>query len=154
MKTPSLIAALCLTLSIGSPSLAQDAVSNAIKARQAQMLLYGFNLGQLGAMAKGAVPYNADVANAAAANLVHLTSLNGQSMWIADSDDMSADNTRALPAIWENLADVGAKTSAVAEAALAMQAAAGSGLDGVRGAIGDLGAACGACHKIYRAPKN
>ena len=38
-----------------APVLAQDAIRNAITARQSLMHLYAFNLGQLGAMAKGEV---------------------------------------------------------------------------------------------------
>jgi len=38
----------------------------AIKARQAQMQLYGFNLGTLGAMAQEKMPYDAAVASVAA----------------------------------------------------------------------------------------
>jgi cytochrome c556 len=158
VKPTKLIPALAIALSLSLSALtvsaqAQDAVSAAIKARQAQMALYAFNLGQLGAMAKGAVDYDADAAKAAAGNLVKLTSLSGGAMWLPGSDDMSADKTRALPAIWENFPDVAAKSSAVAEAAVAMEAASGNGLDALRGAIGPLGGACGACHKAYRAPE-
>lgn len=153
MKPIKLALLFALTFSPGA-ALAQDAISNAIKARQAQMTLYAFNIGQLGAMAKGAMPYDAATAQAAADNLVHMTSLHAAAMWVADSDEMSADNTRALPALWENFPDVIAKSKTTADAALVMQAAAGTGVDGIRSSIGALGQACGACHKAYRAPKN
>lgn len=133
--------------------MAQDAISSAIKARQAQMTLYGFNLGQLGAMANGSLPYDADAAQAAADNLVHMSSLSAGPMWPAGSDNVSADNTRALPALWQNFPDVVEKLGAVSAAALAMQAADGTGVEGIQGAIGGLGQSCGACHKAYRAPQ-
>ena len=61
------------------------------------------------------------------------------------------DETKALPAGWESASmdDVMAKGGALAEAAMAMQAAAGS-LEGVQASIGAVGGACGGCHKVYR----
>ncbi len=123
----------------------------AIKARQGQMQLYAFNLGQLGAMARGNADYNADVASAAAANLVALSSLNAMAMWPAGSDADNAQNTRALAAIWQNFPDVGAKAQALADAASAMADAAGTDLASLQGAMRGLGGACGGCHKAYRA---
>jgi cytochrome c556 len=122
-------------------------------ARQSQMRLYAFNLGQLGAMAKGAVEYNAGAAQAAADNLVALATSNQMSYWIPGSSTADMEGTAALPAIWQPGSEVGAKGKALAEAALAMQAAAGS-LDGIRASIGTVGGACGSCHKAYRKPKN
>lgn len=154
MKTVTRIAGAALAaLMVAGPVAAQDAVANAIKARQSQMRLYAFNLGQLGAMAKGAIEYNADQASAAAGNLALLSKLNAGAMWVADSDALSAANTRALPEIWDNLADVGTKAQALAAAASAMDAAAGTGLTALQAAMGPLGAACGGCHKAYRAPE-
>lgn len=131
-----------------------DAAKAAIKARQAQMDLYAFNMGALGAMAKGAMPYDAEVASKAAGNLAMLTKMDQSRMWPNGSDDMSADNTRALPAIWENMGDVMAKGGDLVTAAAAMEAAAGNGLEALQAAMGPLGGACGACHKAYRAPKS
>lgn len=123
----------------------------AIKARKAQMQLYAFNLGQLGAMARGKAEYNADAASAAAANLVSLSTLNGMAMWPAGSDADNAQNTRALAAIWQNFPDVGAKSQAMKDAANAMADAAGTDLASLQAAMGALGGSCGACHKAYRA---
>ena len=123
----------------------------AAKARQAQMQLQAFNLGTLGAMAKGAVPFDAVAAQAAADNLVSLSSMNQMGYWLPGSSNADMEGTKALPAIWADGSDVGAKAKALADAAMAMQAAAGS-LEGVQGAIGAVGGACGACHKAYRQP--
>ncbi|MCB1367377.1 MAG: cytochrome c [Rhodobacteraceae bacterium] len=148
------IAGLALAgLTLAGPVAAQDAVAKAIEARQSQMHLYAFNLGQLGAMAKGAIEYNADQASAAAGNLALLSTLNAGAMWVPGSDSMSVANTRALPDLWDNMADVGAKAQALAEAAAAMNDAAGNGLEALQAAMGPLGGACGGCHKVYRAPE-
>ncbi|MGR3616632.1 MAG: c-type cytochrome [Paracoccaceae bacterium] len=131
-----------------------DGHSNpAVGARKSVMALYGFNIGQLGAMAKGDVEYNADAAVAAANNIVLMTQVNQSAMWPAGTDSASYEGSRALPAIWEDFGDVSAKGQALADAALAMQAAAGMDLASLQGAMGALGGACGACHKAYRAPK-
>ncbi|MCA8870188.1 MAG: cytochrome c [Rhodobacteraceae bacterium] len=137
-----------------APVLAQDAIRNAITARQSLMHLYAFNLGQLGAMAKGEMAYDAETASVAAGNLARLTSIKAGPMFPPGSDNATIDKTRALPALWQNLPDVGVKQAAVAKAAAAMEAAAGDGLPALQAAIGPLGQACGACHKAYRAPED
>ncbi len=142
---------LALTLA-GGVAGAVSADEASIKARQGQMKLYAHYLGLLGGMAKGAVPYDADKAGAAAASLAMLTKLDSSRLWPEGSDEMSADGTRALPAMWENGDDVMKKVMALGEAAAGMEMAAGQSLEALQGAMGPLGGACGACHKAYRAP--
>ncbi|MQQ07204.1 cytochrome c [Epibacterium sp. SM1979] len=141
---------------ISTPVFAQDAkvLEAAVKARQAQMTLYAFNLGLLGDMAKGKVEYDAQKAQAAASGLTALTKLDGSRMWLPGTDNESLENTRALPAIWAEGSDVGEKSKALKAAVAAMDEAAGQGLEPLKAAIGGLGGACGACHKAYRAPKS
>ena len=125
----------------------------AVKARQAHMQLYGFSLGILGAMAKGEMPYDQQLAQSTANDFAMLTKVIGFAYWPpgTTSDDM--ENSRALAAAWENIDDVIAKSQALAQAADAMAAAAGS-VEGIQGAIGAVGGACGSCHKAYRAPNS
>ena len=70
----------------------------AVTARKAHMQLYSFNLGTLGAMAKGEVEYDADAASAAAGNLAALAALSQRAYWVpgTSSDDLP-DESRALP---------------------------------------------------------
>ncbi len=128
----------------------------AVTARQSQMRLHGFNIGILGAMAKGEAEYDAEAASAAAGNLVALASIiaNSPGYWPEGSDSDSIEGTRALPAIWEDMAGVGAKAGAFAEAATAMDAVAGNGLEALQGAIGPLGGSCGGCHETYQKPRS
>lgn len=147
------IAGLAAILTIGTGALADGHGDPAVKARNSLMALYGFNIAQLGAMAKGQVEYDAESAQAAADNMVMLTQLDQSAMWPAGTDSASVAGSRALPAVWENFPDVFAKGQALGEAAVVMQAAAGKDLDSLRGAMVDLGSACSACHKAYRAPK-
>ena len=130
---------------------ADKATLAAVKARQSHMQLYAFNIGLLGGMAKGDVEYDAEAATSAATNLATLATLNQMRYWPKGSDNEAlGDETAALPAIWAEGSDVGAKAQALATATAAMQEAAGGGLDALRGAIGPVGEACGACHKANR----
>ncbi|RFP89140.1 cytochrome c [Rhodobacteraceae bacterium 63075] len=157
MKSLGILSAgLVFAAALGTVASGDDhvdpAVMKAVKARQAQMQLYAFNLGQLGAMAKGEVDYDAGAASAAAGNLAKLTSLNGRAVWLPGSDDatLGEDVTAALPAIWEEGSEIGDKAKALSMAAAEMESAAGDGLDALRGAIGDVGKSCGGCHEDYR----
>lgn len=130
----------------GAPDPAQAAVT----ARQAHMQLYQFNLGLLGGMAQGAIDYDADAATAAAANLAALASLEQGRYWIEGSAAGEVEGSRASPDLWANMDDLMTRTAAMETAALAMADAAGTGIDALRGAMGDLGGACSACHQSYR----
>lgn len=152
MKTARLLALATLTLGLAGAAVAQSAADAAVKARKAQMQLYAFNLGQLGAMAKGDVPYDAAAASAAAGNLATLTSISQMAYWPPGSAQGEVEGSRALPAIWTGGDDVMAKAMAFNEAVAAMNAAAGTDLAALQAAMGPLGAACGACHETYRAP--
>ena len=125
-------------------------IEAAVKARKAHMQLYSFNLATLGSMAKEEIPYDAEAAQAAADNLASLSQLSQAAYWLPGSDNASIEGTRALPAIWEAGSEVGAKGQAMVDAALAMQAAAGTDLASLQGAMGPLGGACGGCHENYR----
>lgn len=132
---------------------AKGAFENEIKVRNAQMTLYSFNLGILGAMAKGEMDYDAELAAASASNIVSASKLSMMAAWPQGSDNASVDGTRALPAAWEKWPDIATKGQEFTAAAEKLAAVAGTDLDGLRSAIGDVGKACGACHKPYRAPK-
>lgn len=150
----TVIVAVTATGALWAESHANQAAMAAIKARQAQMQLYSFNLGVLGAMAKGDVDYDAGAATGAAENLAALSKLNQAAYWPQGSDADSVEGTRALPAMWQNFPDVMEKGQALAAAADGMVTAAGTDLEALRGQIGAVGGACAACHKAYRAPNN
>lgn len=147
--------AVCGGLTIAGAALAQDAGPHeaAIEARQGLMQFYAINLGPLGGMAKGDVPYDAAAAQVAADNIAGVAALNLMAVWPQGSDQMSVEDTRALPAIWEAGSDIGQKSADLKAAADAMKAAAGVDLASLQAAMGPLGGACGACHKVYRAPE-
>ena len=129
-----------------------DPIAKAIKARQSGFQLYSFYAGQLFAMAKGEQEYNADLASAMANNLVAVTNLSNGIMWLPGSDNEARKgDTRALPEIWAEGSNVGEKSQALKDAALAVSMVAGDGLDALRGEIGNVGDACKGCHDDFRA---
>lgn len=148
------VAAVILAISTGGLAVAHENENPAVKARQMVMSLYAHHLGTLGAMAKGSVDYDAEAATRAATNLVTLTQLNQMAMWPQGTDSGAIKGTRAKVEMWSSFPDVGAKSKALDDAAMAMQAAAGSSLEDLRGAMRPLGGACGACHKAYRVPES
>ena len=156
-KKTTAVAGLICALTVGAvyaDSHGDNQFAAGIKARQALMQIQAFNLGILGNMAKGKTEYDAKAASLAAANLVHAVSIHQPQAWAPGSDNSAVKGTRALPALWQNFPDVGAKSKELAAAVEGMNAVAGNGAEAVGGAMGRLGAACGACHKAYRAPAN
>ena len=121
------------------------------------MHVYRFNLGMLGAMARGDAPYDAELASAAANNLLAASKMNNRAMWPAGSD-MSAAGYEGISfakaGIWAADSEVGAKSQALTEALEAMAAVAGNGLDAVRGNMGAVGDGCKGCHELYRADRD
>ncbi|MFQ5623645.1 MAG: c-type cytochrome [Paracoccaceae bacterium] len=130
--------------------MADEKIDAAVNARQSLMRLYVFNIGTLGAMAKGAIDYDAATASAAAENLRKLASINQQGFWPQGSSTAElGDKTRARPEIWSTFPAIMDKVNGLADATTALAASAGT-LDGLRAGIGGVGKACGACHKEFR----
>lgn len=152
----SLVAGLLTAGVLGTSAISDAHVDKAtmaaVKARQSQMTLYAFNISLLGGMAKGEIEYDAAAASAAASNLAALSKLDQSRLWPQGSDNaaLGDDVTEALPAIWTADSKIGERAMDMTEAAVAMDAAAGDGLDALRGAIGPLGKSCGGCHETYR----
>lgn len=147
-----------IAVSLGAMALADGhftdrQLQGAIKARQAQMTLYSHNLGTLGGMAKGDIEYDAAAAQAAADNLAALSTMSQAGFWLPGTDSDSMEGTRALPAIWSADSTAGQLGADMVAAAAAMQAAAGTDLASLQGAMEALGGACGACHEAYRKPR-
>lgn len=145
------VAALAtMVINLAHAQGAPDPARAAVTARQAHMQLYQFNLGLLGGMAQGAIDYDAEAATSAAANLAALAGLEQGRYWLGGTAAGEVEGSRAAPDLWANMDDLMTRTAAMETAALAMAEAAGSGIDALRGAMGDLGGSCSACHQSYR----
>ena len=124
-----------------------------IKARQAVMTIYAFNLTALGMMAKGDIPYDAELATNSSNNLLATVNMKNGGMWPVGSDasaDGLAGVTAAKPEVWSNYPEVAKHHEELAEAIAEMAAVAGNGLDAVRGAMSGIGGACKGCHDDFR----
>ena len=153
------VAALAMALAVFTGSgmaSAQEDHSGAVKARQAYMQLNGFYMGQLAAVAKGQVPYDAAQATGIANSLMALATMDVGAMWPPGSGNDNpalAGKTRALPEIWSTFPAVVEKADALTKALEAMVVAAGTDLASLQGAFGAVGAGCGGCHRSFRAEK-
>ncbi|MDP5085016.1 MAG: cytochrome c [Yoonia sp.] len=123
-----------------------------LDARQAHMSLYAFNLGPLGGMAQEQIPYDAEVASAAAANLAALAAIDESAYWV-EGTDTSIEGTRAKPEIWADMAGFEAEQVKLVAATATLASVAGDGLDAMKAAFGPVGQSCGSCHESYRAPR-
>lgn len=150
MKMAFVFAALAATLATGAATAQDASYGLEIGARKGIMDYRQVQLGVLGAMAKGDVEYNAEAAQKAADALLAAATIDVSMLWPKGSDSDANADTRALPAIWAEGSDIGAKAMALVEAATAMQAAAGTGLDALKDAMQGVGGACVDCHKTYR----
>lgn len=140
--------ALSLTMFSGA-AVAQD-FADQLAARQGQFQLFSINLGTLFTMGTGRAPYESEAAQAAADNLVKLSSLDQRALWPAGSDAGNIDGTRARPEIWDTPEDFAAKLLALNEQAVQMAAIASDGQGAVGGQVRALAGACAACHDAYR----
>ena len=131
VRFPLALAVTCGLAVAGSAFAGGHGGNPAVKARKAHMQLYAFNLGILGAMAKGETEYNADAAAAAANNLAAVSSLNQSAYWVpgTSSEDLP-EESRAKPEIWQADSKAGEIGMSFAQAAAALAAVAGDGKEG------------------------
>lgn len=130
---------------------APDPKEQAIKARQADMTLRGFNAGPLFAMAKGDIPYDAAMASKLANNLKTLMGVDIGHAWVPGTDNESYPGvSEALPALWEDMDEVRERGKAYADAVNNISGTAGNGIDALRAGVRDLGKACKGCHDDFR----
>lgn len=156
MRVVTRLALLFIGLALTAPALAadRDPLKDAIKARQGEMQLRAFNSGPLFAMAKGAMPYNAELASMLAGNLKALTAVNNGRAWAKGSDNVAyPDDTTALPKIWETMPEIGKYGKEYGIAVNELAAVAGTGGDAFNDKVGALGKACKNCHDEFRKKK-
>jgi cytochrome c556 len=132
---------------------AEDPFADTVEMRHGLMLLMATDLGRLGEMAKGKVPYDAGIATRAAANVAALASVVSLDMFPEGSEYGKAPDSYTKAEIWANTDDFLAKIAGLNDAAAAMKTAAGADLAALQGGMAALGGACSACHKAYRQPE-
>ncbi|WP_375227663.1 c-type cytochrome [Roseobacter sp. S98] len=150
-----LIAALAVTTTVGTAFGGGHSDTNpAVKARNAQMSLIAYNMGILGAMAKGETEFSTETATAAATSLAKVAKLDRSILWTEGTVQGDVPGTRAKAEIWSDAAGFEKAAVGLETAADGLVAAAGQDLDALRAAMQAAGASCGTCHKAYRGPRN
>jgi cytochrome c556 len=154
MKFRSILSATAVIAAtgLGTAAIAQDdELPFPVQARQGQFKMLGLNMGVLVGMARGEREYDAELAQAAANNVVTISQIDQSFHWPEGTDNMSLVGTLALPEIWDNLPDVLEKWSAFGAAAEGLAAVAADGQEAMAAQIGPTFAACNACHDSYQA---
>jgi cytochrome c556 len=139
--------ALAMGVGIAADAMAQAKPEVLVAQRQAAMKLQGKYLGPIGAMLKGAAPYNADVV---AINATFLENL-ARMPWDGFQPSTSGEKSAAKPEVYKDTAKFKAAADAL-EAATAKLGAAARAKDeaGVKANFGAVAKACGACHDDFR----
>lgn len=144
--TIALIAAATLATGITAASAAGEAD---IKYRQNNYKAVGAHMGAMGAILKGEVAHTDQLS--VHADAIAAIAANVETLFPAGSGP-DAGETRALPAIWTDTAEFQKVVAGFKAAAANAAAVAKTGDMAAMGdAVKQLGGACGACHKVFRA---
>ena len=144
MKHRILIAACAVCLA--SAAFSHSGVKNAaVMARMHMMGAIGDQMKTLGQMAKGAVPFDKTAAQSAAAEIARHAAATPELFKAPEEDPKS----EAKPNIWTDFADFTAKSDALNTVAMGWSTGLNTA-DDLGPALKSLGAACKACHKVYR----
>jgi len=125
-----------------------------IEARHSFMHVVQYNMGILGAMAKGKRDYDPTLASAIAKNIQAAALMSNDSMWPKGSDNGQhalAEETKALPAIWEKYDVFNEKQKDWENASQILVDNAGKSLADLRKGMGAVGKTCKGCHKGFKA---
>ena len=139
-------------IALAGQALAADTPEAAVKYRQSVMKAIGGHTGSIAAVVKGEVGHGTHVA-------AHARGIRDMSLLVGDvfPANSTYDNykeTAALPAIWEKPAEFKKAVEDFKAAAAKFAQVAESGDQGaIAASFGDLGKACGGCHKPFRHKK-
>lgn len=153
MKKLIALTAIASLGAFGAWAQSESPFANTVEMRHGLMMQMATDLGTMGNMAKGKTAYDAAAATKAAANVAAIASVLSLAQFPEGSANGVVDDSFALPAIWANSDDFLMKITALNTAAGAMKDAAASEATLSEG-VGNLAAACTACHKAYRQPEN
>ncbi|WP_440054655.1 c-type cytochrome [Pseudoalteromonas sp. T1lg65] len=124
-----------------------ESAEEAIEYRKANFQLIRYQIGNMGDMLKGKVPFDAEVFKQRANNVAQLS----QMPWEAFIEGSDKGETDALPAIWTNRAEFDGKAKQFAEYAQALAVAAKSGdKDKIAPAFRNWAKGCKDCHKSFK----
>jgi cytochrome c556 len=137
------------TAAIAQPAKSGKSALQAVEYRQSIFKLIKSNVGVLGAMNKGVVPFDASTLETNGQRLEQL-SLMLEDYFKIDTTQYPV-NTEALDDIWQNKADFSSKIDNLTLAAQNLQAVAKAKDAGkYKSAVGDVFKTCKGCHKSYK----
>lgn len=141
---------LLLTLALGAePAKSEKQAGNAIQYRQAIFQLIKSNVGAMGAMAKGAIPFDAAVL-ATNASRVEQLSLMLQDYFATDTSSFDIESDTLIK-VWTDKQDFTKKINSLTKAASNLETVANSGEQSqFKGAISQVFKSCKGCHNDYR----
>ncbi|MBH0057146.1 cytochrome c [Pseudoalteromonas sp. SWXJZ94C] len=149
MKFKTILATIALatcTLSVSANSAFKEP-SDAIEYRQAAFSMISVQIGDMGAMLKGKVPFDAEQFQKRANNAAALSKMP----WEAFYEGTDKGDTAALAAVWAENATFVEKANAFAANADKLALAAQSGDKAVIGkAFGAWAKGCKDCHKQFK----
>jgi len=149
MRTKLLVAATAIAAlgGVSLEALAQTKPDVLVKQRQAAMTLQGKYLGPIGAMMKGARPYDADVV---ALNATFLENL-ARMPWDGFDASTKGEKSKAKPEVFSDAAKFKAAAEQLEAATAKLGAEARAKNEaGVRASFGAVAKACGGCHDNFR----
>jgi cytochrome c556 len=147
-KTLLSIVAAVAALGAGTAQAQFAKPEDAIKYRQSALTVMAAHFGRIGAVAKGAVPFDAAAVQNNAAIVEQMSKLPWQGF--GAGTDAGREN-RAKPEIWTNNAKFIELSKRLELATANLSAAAKSGdLGQVKTAFGNAAQACKACHDDFR----
>jgi cytochrome c556 len=143
------IAVLSCGIAAAQPAANEKHAAWATKVRKSVFTLLGHNMGPIGGMLKGKVPFNAEVVANNATNINQLANMIAGASKV-DTSKFKVD-TEALDSIWSQPEDYAKKIEALVSASSELSAIALNGDEkAVRKAMGAMGKTCGSCHDDYK----
>ena len=153
LKTLIVGAAAVVAIAAGIGAASADGHSeNVIKYRQNVMRAIGGHTGAIAAVVKGEVPFRGHVA----AHADSLAAMSGSIVEMFPEGSTAGAETRAKAEIWQDWDDFvsAAGDLETATANLAQVVNGGGDAAAIEAAFGDVGKACGGCHRPFRARAN
>lgn len=135
---------------VAEPAKSAKHAKDVTEFRQAIFTLVKSNVGILGAMNKGAIPFDAEAMQTNAMRIEQL-SLMLQDYFATDTSGFDVE-TAALDKVWKNQADFNDKINALTLAASNLNKVAKAGdASKYKPAIGQIFKSCKGCHDNYKA---
>jgi cytochrome c556 len=131
----------------GGPTIPDTPEGRAFEFRSAVMKAIYWKMAQIGGMADGDIPVDADAFREHARDLAALAGM------VTDGfiPNSAIPGSAALPEIWTNMADFEAKSRDFENAATALaNAAEQNGFEAAKGLVQPVRGTCGGCHRPYR----